>query len=194
MANKSATNFTIQLYPKQDDLIINWLRAMHESRPRFASVYAREALHYYIRTGKYLNLGSVAVQDNSSYKKVLSIAKDEILNEWLEELAKSKLSAAPFARSILNKCIQVSDDDKNHLPDFIDIMQPRINFSIDNPNMAEKQQDPPPAEAERPEVVPPATEKMTASTETDYKDDSIAKVPKKKRKSSIIDKLGSALE
>lgn len=190
MASKSTTNFTIQLYPKQDYLIINWLKAMQDSRPRLASVYAREALHYYIRTGKYLSLGSVTVQDNiSSEKAILSIAKDGILIDWIDELTKSKLKAAPFARSILNKCIQVSDDNKNHLPDFIDIMQPRIDMVV-------QQQDTRSMNVEQPERLTPVPEKIIASTETEPTDSGTsASQPKKdKRKSSIIDKLGSQLE
>lgn len=185
----SNSSITIQLYPNQDQLIIYWLKAMQESRPRFASVYAREALHYYIITGKYLNLGSIAARELPE-KSSLCITKDDTLIKWMDDLTKRKLKAAPFARSILSKCISLSDDDKDHLPDFIDIMQPRIDL---------QQQGTLPPSEEPPKTPPDATEMAKASTEKEISSEAVLpaaqpKLPKNKRKSSIIDKLGSNLE
>lgn len=185
----SNSNIVIQLYPNQDQLLIHWLKAMQESRPRFASVYAREALHYYIQTGKYLNLGSVAVHDITLNKAVLSIAKDDILIDWMDNLNKSRLKTAPFARSILNKCIRLSEDGQDHLPDFIDIMQPRI---------ALQQQDTlSPTTPSKSEILTIATEREEVSTAKVINSGvpaSQPRTPKNKRRSSIIDKLGSELE
>lgn len=128
MGNKSIS-LQIQLVPSQDYLLIQWLVVMSKRRPRYASVYAREALRHYILTHEYMHLGSVMVvkDDLSQKKQVLSIIKDETISQWIDSLADTKMKAGPFARAILSKCIQESTDGEDHIPDLIDIIEQRTS-------------------------------------------------------------------
>lgn len=191
----------ITLIPSQDYLLIQWMKIMSERRPRYASVYAREALRHYILTQEYLNIGSVVPIESDQLpqkKQILAIIKDDTISEWVDSLASTKMKAGPFSRAILSKCVLASEDGQNHIPELIDI--------IEKGSLAEKLVVSSTLRAE-PESTPPAVQSQTNSpaggsapspnlNQNGDPKQIANKTPDnpKKQKSSLINRIGAKLE
>lgn len=119
---------SVSLSSKQDLAIIRWLELMKLERPRYASVYAREAIRHYINTQTYMVIGAVCIDsDQVPGKKVLNIIKDDMLKNLVNTV--EKRSVSPLVRSILKKSILVCAPGEEYIPDVIDILNNPIDFS-----------------------------------------------------------------
>lgn len=127
MSNE-APFISVSLSSRQDLAIIRWLELMKLERPRYASVYAREAIRHYINTQSYMVIGAVCIDsDQVPQKKVLNIIKDDMLKNLVSTVEKGNIS--PLVRSILNKSISVCSPGNEYIPDVIDILNKPIDFS-----------------------------------------------------------------
>lgn len=193
---KNSPALTINLFPKQDYLIIKWLSVMGETRPRYASIYAREAIHQYIKEGTYLSLGSVAIEQtflDTATERTFSVLKDDTIVSWIQELSKANLKAGPYVRAILNKCIQQSSDGNNHIPDIVDLKQIAASIPAFLPKTAETTVSTAAAVPASPHI--PQSPVPEVGEESSRKNEPAAK-PKSARMSNvgIIGKLGAKLD
>lgn len=126
--SSEAPFISVSLSSKQDLAIIRWLELMKLERPRYASVYAREAIRHYINTQSYMVIGAVCIDsDQVPEKKVLNIIKDDMLKNLVNTV--EKRSVSPLVRSILKKSIMVCAPGEEYIPDVIDILNNPIDFS-----------------------------------------------------------------
>lgn len=126
--SSEAPFISVSLSSKQDLAIIRWLELMKLERPRYASVYAREAIRHYINTQSYMVIGAVCIDsDQVPEKKVLNIIKDDMLKNLVNTV--EKRSVSPLVRSILKKSILVCAPGEEYIPDVIDILNNPIDFS-----------------------------------------------------------------
>lgn len=197
MAKKSPA-LTINLFPKQDFLVIKWLSVMGETRPRYASIYAREAIHQYIKEGTYLSLGSVAIDqaffDNVS-ERTFSVLKDDTIVAWIDELSKANLKAGPYVRAILNKCIQRSDDGHDHIPDIVDLKQVATSIPAFLPKNTEAVPSTTAAASVIPHTLQTPVPEVEVEEERSKKSYQVAKPkPPTRMNDSIIGILGAKLD
>lgn len=188
---------SVSLSSKQDLAIIRWLDLIKLERPRYASIYAREAIRHYINTQEYMVIGAVCITDQLPKKKMLNIIKDDTLNNLVNTVEKGNVS--PLVRSILKKSILICNPGEEYIPDLIDILSNPIDFSSMTNVQAEAQNPPNKTEipdsdiskeqspAASPESVPIQTQPEQPKQPSFDKD-------KDKKNKNILQTLGAKLE
>lgn len=125
----------LPLNGKQNQALATWYSVMKEEHPRYAAVYARAAISYYINNKAYLSIGSVTPSDGIEDNQKISIYKDEILSDWINKLSEVHMSAGPIATAILRKSIEIRTDGSYYIPDIIDILNSKdMDMAVFAPN------------------------------------------------------------
>lgn len=110
---------------KGDVVLERWNTKAKEKEGGIRSILIREALIYYSKTGKFMDIGHVYVMDSSVVQgKVLIntwIEGSEELKIWLQSLNKGR-ELTKLVREILRNCITVvSTLEEEWIPGYLDI-------------------------------------------------------------------------
>lgn len=95
----------------QDSKINSWYRTVVNLFPKTASSLATDALEYYLKTGKYINIGSVKLNVLTEPDDIaMYIGSEYVLNK-LNELKSEGVRPLVLIKDVLTECINIIEDD-----------------------------------------------------------------------------------